>query len=88
MKIDDLHPSITLGEDSTRQFKANVKNSDALASEMAAFANSEGGTIYIGIENDGSTPGLTREDAAGSTNSSATQPASMCTARSLCRRKM
>ena len=64
MKIDDLHPSITLGEDSTRQFKANVKNSDALASEMAAFANSEGGTIYIGIENDGSTPGLTREDVA------------------------
>ncbi|MFZ3115339.1 MAG: hypothetical protein WA133_05415 [Syntrophales bacterium] len=31
MKIDDLHPSITLGEDSTRQFKANAKNSDALA---------------------------------------------------------
>ena len=64
MKIDDLLSSITLGEDSTRQFKANVKNNDALASEMAAFANSEGGTIYIGVGNDGSTPGLTREDVA------------------------
>jgi hypothetical protein len=42
MKIDDLLSSITLGEDSTRQFKANVKNNDALASEMAALANSEG----------------------------------------------
>ena len=64
MKIDDLLSGITLGEDSTRQFKANVKNNDALASEMAAFSNSEGGTIYIGVENDGSTPGLTREDVA------------------------
>ena len=64
MKIDDLLAGITLSEDSTRQFKANVKNSDALASEMAAFANSEGGTIYIGVENDGSTPGLTRDDVA------------------------
>ncbi len=48
----------------TRQFKANVKNGDALASEMAALANSEGGTIVIGVANDGSTPGLTREDVA------------------------
>ena len=64
MKIDDLLAGITLGEDSTRQFKANVKNNDALASEMAALANSEGGTIYIGVENDGSPPGLTREDVA------------------------
>jgi hypothetical protein len=29
MKIDDLLSSIPLGEDSTRQFKANVKNIDA-----------------------------------------------------------
>src|SRR3990172_7142938 len=64
MKIDDLLSGITLGEDSTRQFKANVKNNDALAYEMAALANSEGGTIYLGVENDGSTPGLTREDVA------------------------
>jgi ATP-dependent DNA helicase RecG len=64
MKIGDLLSSITLGEDSTRQFKANVKNSDALASEMAAFANSEGGTIFIGVANDGYTPGLTQEDVA------------------------
>jgi predicted HTH transcriptional regulator len=54
MKIDDLLSSIALGEDSARQFKADVKNSDALASEMAAFANTEGGTIFIGVANDGS----------------------------------
>ena len=64
MNSDNVLSRIALGEDSTRQFKANVKNGDALASEMAAFANSEGGTIYIGVANDGSTPGLTREDVA------------------------
>ena len=65
MKSDeDLLSAITLGEDSTRQFKANVKNSDSLASEMAAFANSEGGTIFIGVADDGATPGLSGEDVA------------------------
>ncbi|MFH0878856.1 MAG: RNA-binding domain-containing protein, partial [Lentisphaerota bacterium] len=64
MQIDDLLAAIALGEDSTRQFKVDVKNSDSLATEMAAFANSEGGTVYLGVGNDGSTPGLTREDVA------------------------
>jgi len=62
MKRDDLLARIALGEDSSRQFKVTVKNSDSLASEMAAFANSEGGTILIGVADDGSTPGLSRED--------------------------
>ena len=62
MKKDELRSLIDLGEDSTRQFKIDVKNGDSLASEMAAFANSEGGTIFIGVADDGSIPGLTRED--------------------------
>lgn len=62
MKRDDLLAGIALGEDSSRQFKVTVKNVDSLASEMAAFANSEGGTILIGVADDGSTPGLSRED--------------------------
>ncbi len=64
MHIDDILAAIVLGEDSTRQFKADVKNSDSSASEMAAFANCEGGTIYLGVGDDGSTPGLTRADVA------------------------
>lgn len=36
---------IALGEDSRRQFKRDVTHADALAAEMAAFANSEGGVI-------------------------------------------
>jgi ATP-dependent DNA helicase RecG len=30
---------LALGEDSTRQFKRDVTNGDALAAEMVAFAN-------------------------------------------------
>jgi ATP-dependent DNA helicase RecG len=64
MKIKKLQADISLGEDSTRQFKADVRNAAALTSEMAAFANSEGGTIYLGVADDGSTPGLDKADVA------------------------
>ena len=53
-----LHDLIRLGEDSTRQFKVDVRNAESLAAEMVAFSNSEGGTIYIGIADDGVMPGL------------------------------
>ena len=39
----------TLDEDSRRQFKRDVTNVDSLAAEMAAFTNSEGGVIYLGV---------------------------------------
>lgn len=64
MKAKELHHQITLGEDSTRQFKADVRNAESLASEMAAFANSEGGTIYLGVADDGNMPGLDKTDVA------------------------
>jgi ATP-dependent DNA helicase RecG len=50
------------GEDSTRQFKADIRNAESLASEMAAFANTEGGTLYVGVADDGTVPGLSRQD--------------------------
>ena len=64
MKQEALLEQITLGEDSTRQFKADVKNADSLASEMAAFANTNGGMIFIGVADDGSMPGLSLQDVA------------------------
>ncbi len=42
MNVTDLKISVALGEVSSRQFKADVRKSDSLASEMAAFANSNG----------------------------------------------
>ena len=45
MNLSELRAQVALGEDSRRQFKQDVTNADALAAEMAAFANSEGGAI-------------------------------------------
>lgn len=64
MNIDELRARVAGGEDSTTQFKSDARNSESLASEMAAFANGEGGTILIGVADDGSMPGLSREDVS------------------------
>ena len=39
MEIQELLSIIANGEDSTHQFKVNVSNANAIASEMAAFSN-------------------------------------------------
>ena len=66
MNINELKKQVSLGEDSRRQFKADLRNADSLAAEMAAFANSEGGTIFIGVADDGSLPELSgKTDWAG-----------------------
>ena len=59
-----LHDQIRLGEDSTRQFKVDVRNAESLAAEMVAFSNSEGGTVYIGVADDGTMLGLALQDVA------------------------
>jgi len=64
MNLKALKTLIKKGEDSSCQFKANIRNTDSLASEMAAFANSDGGSILIGVHDDGSTPGLSKKDVA------------------------
>lgn len=64
MTLDQFLARIAIGEDSTRQFKADVRNADSLASEMAAFANTNGGVIFVGVADDGSTPGLSGHDVA------------------------
>jgi ATP-dependent DNA helicase RecG len=62
MTLTELQSQIVLGEDTRRQFKGDVTNVDSLAAEMAAFANSEGGTIFLGVADNGSLPGLSRSD--------------------------
>ena len=64
MNMETLLAQIALGEDSTSQFKADIRNADSLASEMAAFANTNGGTIFIGVADDGAMPGLSQQDVA------------------------
>ncbi len=55
---------VALGEDSTRQFKSDIRNGESLASEMAAFANADGGIIFIGVADDGAIPGLSMKDVS------------------------
>lgn len=62
MEINELLEIIMRNEDSTHQFKANMTNATSLAQEMVAFCNSGGGSIFIGINDDGTFSGLGRED--------------------------
>ncbi|EMI5493057.1 putative DNA binding domain-containing protein [Providencia stuartii] len=50
------------GEDSRHQFKRNITRAESLVPELAAFSNSKGGLLFIGITDDGGIQGLTLED--------------------------
>lgn len=62
METAELIEILSRGEDSRHQFKANFTNADALAAEIVAFSNTEGGLIFIGVNDDGSVLGLPGED--------------------------
>ena len=62
MDTTELLEIIGRDEDSRHQFKANVTNETSLAQEMVAFSNSGGGSIFIGVSNDGTFAELTRAD--------------------------
>jgi len=64
MTPEALQLQIALGEDSKHQFKVDVRNAESLAAEMAAFANTDGGQIFIGVADDGSMPGLGAKDVS------------------------
>ena len=53
---------IALGEHTRQQFKRHFNSPDALAAELAAFANSGGGTLLIGVDDDGTITGLSAAD--------------------------
>ena len=62
MKKSELKSITAKGEDSRLQFKRDIRNVDALAAEMVAFSNSEGGRILIGVTDAGELAGFVRED--------------------------
>lgn len=61
METSELLETISRGEDGKHQFKANISNGNALASEIVAFSNSGGGQIFIGVNDDGSVAGLSAD---------------------------
>ncbi len=48
MNETELLVILARGEDSHHQFKRDFSNSDALAAELIAFANTGGGQLFIG----------------------------------------
>ncbi|MCD6389869.1 MAG: putative DNA binding domain-containing protein [Desulfobulbaceae bacterium] len=62
METVELMTILAQGEDSYNQFKRDVPNVNALAAEMVAFSNGQGGKIIIGVDDDGQIFGLDTED--------------------------
>ena len=62
MNCIELSDVIDRGEDTLNQFKTNFYSVDKLAVEICAFANSDGGKLYIGISDSGGMEGLSKED--------------------------
>jgi len=60
----DIKKEISLGEDSSRQFKTRFDKASSLADELCAISNSQGGVIYIGVADDGNITGLSTEEIA------------------------
>jgi len=58
MDCQELLQTIKKGEDSKTQFKATIDSIDGLAAEIAAFANTEGGMIIIGVSDSGEIVGV------------------------------
>ena len=53
-----LEELISRGEGQSLEFKAAIPTPRHLARTIAAFANSGGGTILLGVREDGSVPGV------------------------------
>jgi len=58
MNERDLLQIFARGEDSRHQFKRDESNADSIAAELAAFTNSGGGLLLLGVNDDGSVVGL------------------------------
>ena len=56
--LTELIEKIILGEDATIEFKREMPHRSSLADEIAAFANTEGGVILIGVDDNSDIVGL------------------------------
>ncbi len=62
MEPDEIIAITSRGEDSSHQFKINIRNAVSIAEEMVAFSNLDGGMILIGVTDGGEISGLSQED--------------------------
>lgn len=62
METVEVLKILARGEDSFHQFKRTINSELSLAQELIAFSNSQGGKLFIGVEDDGTIFGLSHED--------------------------
>ena len=53
---------IRQGESQTREFKFRVDSQRKIAKTLVAFANTDGGTIFIGVKDNGVVAGVRGEE--------------------------
>jgi predicted HTH transcriptional regulator len=71
--LDEIQRQLAVGEDARAEFKVVVlgdhdvrsPNTEDMAGEMVAFANADGGVIFLGIDDQGIVRGLPQERVAG-----------------------
>jgi ATP-dependent DNA helicase RecG len=55
--------AVAAGEGPQQEFKRLIDNTESIAGEIVAFANAEGGALFIGVDDDGSIAGVADPDA-------------------------
>lgn len=64
MNYKEIKELIALGESTTLEFKRKIISPVKLAKELAAFANTKGGNLLIGVDDDGTIVGIDSEKSA------------------------
>ncbi len=58
MKLSDIKQLVAGGESQNLEFKRKINYPEKVIREMVAFANSSGGNLLVGVEDNGNIPGL------------------------------
>ncbi len=58
MLLQKIRRLVEQGEGETIEFKRKVAHPDKIVREIVAFANTNGGNLLIGVDDDGSIPGI------------------------------
>lgn len=58
MTLQELTQLVALGEGANLEFKRKVPRPERIAKELIAFANTQGGRLLLGVDDDGSVVGL------------------------------
>ena len=61
-EVHELHKLVAEGEGQHLEFKHKISHPEKVVREMIAFANSEGGTILVGVDDDGQLVGVKYPD--------------------------